>query len=407
MSHPVFNFIPAFYKNQIVNENGYSLLEPLFNEYSKYLGDCYYRLQQCSLIRSIDLCPSVVEEIYKVIDLSEDNRDKNSRGQRFFIDPSIVAFDALYYDAGLSVKCNATYSIQINELDGFTCICFDPPIDAKEIRKLYAYRAYHNYNLLRDIWGKILNHAYPQYSYSSLDAFISSCELYRSKLIGLLFGLMNASSLANIKKSVSLFTGLTHAPMNGLIKSIDGNVISIQDFDSEVTVTCKEFNSSKFHVGSEVGKYDILDIERFMVYDIFSDPARFTQYILSNNGEVLYNQILNIDINNNEKYAALLFDDNLSFDGDGLFFDMGNNTGISHDVAPGTTNYDKPWVALVDNFKNYTDSRIDNFRLYEMLRNIFIVEFETKPQDDVLQEIGQLIHRIKPSRCKCILDGKV
>jgi effector-binding domain-containing protein len=407
-SHPVFNFIPSFYRDQLIDEYGQSLIEPLFNEYAKYLGDRYYSLQQCSLVRSLDSCPTYIEEICKVIDLSEDNRDKNSRGQRFFIDSSIVAFDGLYYDVDFNVKCNFPYTVYSNELDNFACICFDPPIDAKQIGKLYAHIAYHNYHLLRDVWGKLLNYRNVNY-YSVNGNFFESCDAYKARLIGLLSGLMNASTPSNLKKSISLFIGLTHAPIDGIIKSVFGNEVTIQNIDREVKVNCKKFNAIKFHVGSELNKYDILDEEPFEVYDIFSDPARFTQYVLSNYGELLYNDILKIDINKGEKYAFLLFDNNLNFDEDGLYFDMGDNSGISNIAEPGTSNYTKPSQGLVNNFKSYTDSRINNAKIYEMVRNLFIVDslagLNYLPNYlTLLNDIKYLIRRIKPSRCKCIVS---
>ena len=46
----ILNFLPDFYKNNMVSEDGRSLLTPIFDNFINAMGDQLYQAQQISLL---------------------------------------------------------------------------------------------------------------------------------------------------------------------------------------------------------------------------------------------------------------------------------------------------------------------------------------------------------------------
>ena len=169
-----------------------------------------------------------------------------------------------------------------------------------------------------------------------------------------------------------------------------------------------EIDTVNYYIGKRVYKYDILQIQHYKVYDIFSDPARFTQLLLQNSGAILLS-LLAIDIANKEKYASLFFDKNILFDAPDLYWDMGDNTGISHTPTDATV-YPEVWTnSLITNFSAYVDSRWDSQKLYEMFRNVFIIELDSSLQSSISTLrpfISILLNIIKSSKTKYLIPSQ-
>jgi hypothetical protein len=375
------------------------------------MGDLFYRMQQTASVRSLELCPAVIEERLKTIDISNANLDTTYSGQRFFIKSSIVAYDKLYYDYLFLNPVNINYTITVDEVNQKTYIEFNTPIDQKYLT-LYAPIAYHNPNLVRDLYGKLLNYQTVTYVYTSLEDFIYSVEVYRQQLLAILFGMRHTTSLNNVAQCIGLWLGLQYAPYDGFVNAISADSISIENLLDGTTTTITatgEIDTVNYYIGKRVSKYDILQIQHYKVYDIFSDPARFTQLLLQDSGAVLLS-LLAIDINNKEKYASLFFDKNILFDSANLYWDMGNNTGVSPDPTDATV-YPEVWMSLfVTNFSAYVDSRWQSQKLYEMFRNVFIVELDLSLQGNISTLkpfISILLNIIKSSKTKYLIPAPV
>lgn len=402
MSNAIFDLLPTFYRDIFVDGNGRSLLLPLLQQYANYSGDMFYRMQQTASVRSLESCPVVIEEVIKTIDVSVPIGTNT-----FVINPSIVAFSQLYYDYTLTNPVSIAYTINVNEVDNKASITFASPIDTR-YNTLYAQYAYRNPNLLRDLYGKLFGYQTIVYDYSSLANFVSGVELYRQKLLAIQFGVKHSSNISNIAKAISLWLGYIYAPCDGFVNSISSDHIGIQDPKTGSTYTLTaigQINVVSYYIGKAVSKYDILQYANFEVYDIFSNPARFTQMLLCNSGAILLD-LLNIDLSKGEKYASLFFDKGLNFDTPNLYFDMGDNTGVSH-IPTDATVYPETWLDIfITNFSGYTDIRWNNQILYELFKNLFIIEFDLslQPQiEDLRLSLPILLDRIKPQRTKYLI----
>ena len=404
MSNAIFDLLPTFYRDIFVDSSGKSLLLPLLEQYANYSGDMLYRMQQTASVRSLQSCPAIIEEVIKTIDISAP-----IGANTFAIQPNIVAFSQLYYDAAMTNPVLPAHMISVNEVDNEASITFASAIDTR-YNTLYAQYAYLNPNLLRDLYGKLLGYQTIVYNYSSLSNFVAGIELYRQKLLAIQFGLKHSASIKNIETSISLWLGYIYAPCDGFVNSISADSIGIQDAKTGITYTLtavNQINLVDYYVGKPVSKYDILQYKYFEVYDIFSNPARFTQMLLCNSGAILLS-LLNISIANGEQYASLFLDKGLALDTSGLYLDMGDNTGVNHTPSDATV-YPETWLdILITNFSGYTDIRWNNQILYELFKNVFIVEFDLnlQPQiNDLRLSLPFLLNKIKPQRTKYLIPS--
>ena len=397
----IFDFLPSFYKERMVNADGVNVLTPIFEEYAKYAADLLAQAQQISLGRSLELCPAYIKENFKTIDVRVDSRNPKSTAIQFPIDSSTIGFDTLFYDAAFTKPVSVPYTIVRDLVADTAFVQFDAPLESG-YNTLFSRFAYWNPHLLRDLYGKLANYTSAAYNYTSLSAFTDSVEAYRRRLLGIFYGLRHASTVPNMETALGLFLGLKYAPVSGVVSSVSSKNLSIQGPDGKVVsvASVSKINVTKYPVGTVVNKYDILEEMPFLIYDIFSNPARFTQYLLCEKGALLL-WLLRVDTTNNEKYAYLSYDSGLNYD-DGLFWDMGDNTGVDH-TPINVVDYPRPATELQHRFDGYSDARWDSGKLYEMFRNVFIIELGDSTINRDL--VSYFINRIKPVHTGCIVGA--
>lgn len=410
----MFDFLPSFYRDFMVNENGVNVLEPLFTQYANCMGDAIYQAQQLASAPYLEKCPIVIEEYYKAIDLRQSNSLGNNR---YKVESDIVGIYDLYYDGALTQLFNYNffnYFIGHDEANNIRYIEFSQPLDPR-ITTLYADKVYKDKFLLRDIFGKLLNYE-KTFTFKEYwdDQFLIEYEKYRNQLLGILYTSVNGQSLESISKGLSIFMGLSYAPFDGIVKSVNGLDVTIEDFKTgkEQSVRCFIFPKDTLYVGTILKKYDIIDSDQFYLYDMYSDPARFTQFIIALNSENLLNLLIsNQSISDNERYAHLTFDSLNVFDGDNLYWDMGNNDGIDLNVPSGNNEIQPPESGLLTNFSNFNDTRFDSQKIYEMFRNLFIIQCsihdgEGGQSEFLIEDLDYFLTRLKPIYTKYLVDNQ-
>jgi len=81
---------------------------------------------------------------------------------------------------------------------------------------------------------------------------------------------------------------------------------------------------------------------------------------------------------------------------------MGDNTGF--DATPvNVVDYPRPAIEPWDRFDGYSDARFDSAKLYEMFRNMFIIELGDPTIDK--DKVVYFMNRIKPTRTGCIVNA--
>ena len=341
----IFDYLPSFYRDFLINENEENILLPLFTEYAKATNDAFFQAQQLSFAPYLDKCPIAIKEYYKIIDTNTSNY---LSGYGYKIESDIIGYSDLYYDSTFQRTVSSTYALTRHSSNGNTYINFSPSLDLKT-KSIYAKFCYKQKNLLKDIFGKLLNYQ-PTFSFKQYGTdFITEQENYRTKLLAYLYCSVNGQTLDSVTKSLSIFLGLKYAPFNAIVRESSGTSITLEDISTGNLTTISGNIKSSLSIGSVLNKYDILENDIFKIYDIYSDPARFTQYILANKSQNLLN-LLNIDTDNNEKYAFLTYDSLTAYDANNLYWDMGNNTGISHNPPVDASIYPLPPANLLTNF---------------------------------------------------------
>lgn len=388
----MFDYLPSFYRNFMVNDNGQNILLPLFEQYANAIGDALYQSQQLSSALYLNTCPIVTKEYFKIINIKESNKvGINS----YKIESDIIGFSQIYYDVNFNIEIEASFNIYNNSSDNSKYITFNSNLDSRT-NILYAKYCYKDKQLLKNIFGKLLNYQ-PNFDFMEYgENFINTQENYRNQLLAILYNSIKGQSIDVIAKSLSIFLGLKYAPFNAIVRDNSGTSITLENIKTGNLQTINGNIKSNLIIGTVLNKYDILENDIFKIYDIYSDPARFTQYIIGNKSAILLN-LLNIDIANQEQYAFLTYDSMVSFDNSNIYWDMGNNTGVSHTVPVGATNYPLPtFSSVLNNFSNYNDSRFDSQKIYEMFRNIFIIQMVNNTSSETLTEITTFLNRFKP-----------
>ena len=351
----LFDYLPSVYKDQLVDADNNNVLIPLFTQYTNCIGSMIYETQQLSQAPYLQTCPLFIKEYYKTIDVSVAN---NIGGNNYAIESSIIGFSDLYYDGNLtSLACSASnFTINNNTATGIRYITFPAPFDPKVIT-LFAKTCYHQKNLLYNIFGKLLNYQ-PVLSFIQYGSdYLTQQQNYKNQLLGLLYSSVKGQTVESITTGLSIFLDLQYNPYSSSI--IRNNTTSSITLENSLDGTLTTINGNidtTLTIGTVIPQYTILEIKNFILYDQFTDPARFTQFILSNGSQYLLS-LLNIDIADQEKYAHLDFDTNLYYDDSNLYWDMGDNTGVSQILPSDATIYTLPSAGLVTNFSSYNDSR--------------------------------------------------
>jgi len=397
----IFDFLPSFYKERMVDANGANVLAPLFEEYAKFISDLLMQAQQISLGRSLELCPTYIKEMFKTLDIRDSARDPKALSQQFSIDPRTICFDGFFYDVNFTKPVLSPYTITRNAITNTASLQFSEPFD-KGYPTLYVRNVYWNPHLLRDLYGRLAKDINVVYDYTSLAAFVDATEKYRRRLLGIFFGLRNISTIPNIEIALGMYLGLKHAPVSGTVHSVTSKKMEIREPDGNIVAveSASRMDVIRYPVGTAVSKYSIVEEMPYLVYDFYSNPARFTQYLLCEKGATLL-WLLRINKSQNEKYAFLNYDAGLNYD-DGLFWDMGDNTDF--DATPvNVVDYPRPAIELCHRFDGYSDARFNSAKIYEMFGNMFIVEIGDSAINRAA--VADFMDRIKPAHTGCIVGA--
>lgn len=396
MSNFIFDFLPSFYRDFMKDENGDNILLPLFNQYANTMGDAVSQAQQIANVLYLEKCPLFIKEYFKTVDIRSSNKYADNC---YFIDSNIISFDGLFYDSAFTIPVT-NFAVKHDISNNIRYIEFSSALNIIA-NTLYSPSCTKDKNILQDIFGNLLDykplipsnyHTTTVYNYTTnYNLLVSELEIYRNQLIALMQGLVHGPTYQNMQNSLAIFIGLKYCPFDGIVKSNDGSSIILEDILTEKLITLTGNIDTSLTVGTLVAKYTIVENLNFKLYDIYSDPARFTQYILYNKSENLLD-LLNIDTANNEAYAYLNYDSIITFDGDNIYWDMGNNTGVSHTAPGNASNYSHPGISTLNRFDDYTDSRFNNQKIYEMFRNLFIIEL---PNSNNINNITYFLNRIK------------
>lgn len=405
----MFDFLPSFYKDFMVDKNGVSVLTPLFDQYTNCMGDALYQAQQLSLVPYLEKCPIVFEEYFKIIDVRQSNRIPNTN--RYIIENDIVGIYDLYYDGALTQLFNynvINYILGHDESTNIRYIEFDAELDPR-ITTLFVDKVYKDKFVLRDVFGKLLNYEKTFTFVEYWDnAFTDQYNLYKKELLGILYTSMHGQTFESIKKGLSIFIGLSFSPFDGIVKHIgNANEVTIEDFTTgkEQIVICAGNLKDTIQVGTILNKYDIIDEDQFYIYDIFSNPIRFSQLLVSDYSTRLID-LLFIDTDNKEQYAHLTFDSLVVYDGTNIFWDMGNHTGVSNSLPVGINDINAPTNTLLSNLTTFNDSRFESLPIYEMFRNLFIIEYTGNSEGGNYEHVDKtnyFLNRFKPIYTKYLV----
>lgn len=383
----ILNFLPDFYKNNIVSEDGRSLLTPIFDNFVNAMGDQLYQAQQISILPYLFKTKFYIEETFKTIDTSNSNRYKTG----YKIDNSIIKFDGLYYDGKFTLLCNISYTIYHDIAKDIRYIVFASQINQDTI---FVKSCRKDLKTMQKIFGVLLQHVVeiPDMSLATSDYVISYLDIeslykkYYNELIAIQYGLVNGPSLTVLNNMVGIYSNLPYSPFDGIIINIDGNSVTIKDNNSTdiVTLTCTHINPT-FYLGQRITRFTILEKPCYRFLTLYDNPARFASYLLGYWG-LLTNNLLYLNKADKEKDASLYFDSQISWDDLGVCWDMGHNYGdstsptdINQPYIPSWNNNDSRFIfnpyfvdtGFVD--PGFVDG--DTQQIYEMFRNIIIFEY--------------------------------
>ena len=403
----LYNYIPSFYKDFLVDGNGNCLLDPLFDVFANAMGDAYYQALQIAMVPYLEQASPYFKETYKSIDTSFSNRYKNG----YVLDSSIIFIDTLYLDALFTIAFTGTYEIYHDIANNVRYIVFyNLASQVIEIEQdcVFSKYCYNDLKTLQNTYGFLLkyNKSIPDYNLSATDLLINFTQItedyveYKNQLLAILYGRMTGPTIQTLNRLIGIFIGLPYSTVNGTIRTIDPNAktIGIQDSKTGKIISFTLDSTASYHVGQIIEKYEILQsTQTYRLYDMFSDPARFTQFLIGNDSARLL-ALLTLDYSKQEQDASLYWDSVFGWDDTGLYWDMGNNTDASYSV-PGSivapANISSFSSSNITQFDTWYDTRFDPATptsiLYEMFRNVTILEANFTITDDLKNVLNSLI----------------
>ena len=383
----ILDFLPDFYRNFMVDDNGQSLLTPILDNYLNAMGDQLFQAQQISQALSLETTPWNLDESFVTIDTSESNRYKTG----YKIDSSIVRYNKLYFDGKFTHPCSITYTIFHDLSKDIRYLVFNSQIDQNIIFVDYCSK---DIKILQKTFGKLLRHEIdiPNLTLSPSDVVINFLDIesqyakYRNQLTAIQYGLMHTPTPAVLNSVVGIYSNLPYAPFDGIITRINSNTLDIQDDTTGniKTLTCLYVDPA-LTLGQRIKKYTILEKPCYRIFDIYSKPARFASFLLGYFGAST-NNLLYLNKGDSEQDASLYFDSFVSWDCPNVYWDMGHNFGN----PPPPTDVNQPDIPSWE----YEDSKFivnsyfvdpgfvdagfvdgNTQLIFEMFRNLIIFEY--------------------------------
>jgi len=417
----IYNYLPSFYKDFLVDNSGSPILDPLFDNYSNCMGDLYYQALQISKVPYLETAPSYFKETYKTIDTSYSNRYKTG----YKIDNSIIYFDTIYLDGLFTIAYSGTYEIyhDINNNIRYIVFLNGSPIWMDQ-NCVFTQYCYNDLKTLQNTYGFLLQYSknIPDYNLSSGDLLINFTAIdttytqYKNELLGILYGQMHGPTAESLNRMMGIYCGLPYSKVNGIVRSITANTsISVQDNSTGKLNIYTLSDTSTYSIGQIISKYQILQMVNvpYRIFDMFSNPARFTQILIQNNSLNVLN-LLTLNHGDNEKDASLNYDSVIKWDDSTLYWDMGNNTGASY-VTPGdiVAPYGMYSINNVNDtqFNTWYDSRFNTGNptpvLYEMFKNLIIMEVNMDGDkiygtNAYLNDLKLILNKLIPSYTKIL-----
>jgi len=409
----IYNYLPSFYQNVLVDSDGSPILDPLFNNYANCMGDAYYQALQISKVPYLESAPLFFKETYKSIDTKSSNKYNNG----YKIDNAIIYFNKIYLDGLFTTAYNGSWKIYHDIENDIRYIVFfnlsNNPVFLNQDYMFVDY-CYNDLKSLQNTYGFLLQHIknIPDYNNQSSPLLINFSDInlkyiqYKNELLGILYLRMFGPTIKALNTMAGLFIGLPYSTVDGIIRSKDSTNLYVQDNITGKIIQFTIDATSNYSIGQKISKYDILQNSLpYRIYDLFGNPARFTQILISGYmSKVL--KYLTLSYSDNEKDASLNYDSLINWDDSNIFWDMGNNTGtdlsIPFDiVAPDVLAY---YDNNLTQFNTWYDSRFGSNPtdvIYEMFRNIFILE--QHDSSIISDTLMGFINSIIPIYTKCIL----
>lgn len=379
---------PEFWSKQLSETTS---LQSLLLAYSYVYGDA---LQKWQMIKN-ELSPFTIDayktEYYKIIDTKKTSEPSE------YIDPT-----SFYYELPLGTFAIDIVSTNIefnNSLDHH--IVYDKVqlktfigIPAVQLlptnRYLYLRKVDIDNDNVVNTYGALFLDIRP---YFNLDIFaIYSEELYcdvinseeyrdylnnkKAQIINFIRCANEGSTLDSLEHIISVALDDPYILKDGIILDYDSNNTYVQ-YDDGTKASFQIPPKARFkQQGTRILAYEAIGECQVKMYSWHTDPARFTQALLCNNAELLFECL---DLLPNEEPTALFFDmPNLVFDSsEGLnFFDFGI-MDKPYNAYETNRDYSNPSQGLEHTYIDWTTPTLDN-RIYQVLKNIIIVEIATE-----------------------------
>ena len=415
----LLDYLPSFYTTTFLDENGNNLLLPIFDLQKKLYDDCLYQAIQIRQEMSFEKCPFFIHETNITIDTTLENQHTFQGVTGYKVDPEVIWIDTPYYDANMTLPL-ANVILNYDSYNNVKFVVFESgTVFTNTQRCVFVRNCYKDKKLLNKVYGELLNYNKDILNVNNesyvftldLQTITSNYMAYRQQLLALMYGLTMGPTITVMNNALGMFLLYTFSTMDGVVKDITSNVITVES-SSDKTLRSYTTNTTDpgLSVGSLVEKYQCLDYPSFYLYDMYSQPARFTQALLANAPYNILTKLFYLDLSANEKWAYLNWDNpNIFWDNSNLGWDMGNN--INCPLPNGSeTSYLQPYTGnLITQFVNGSDNWWDNRYtdinnsiqpVYEMFRNVAILEYDGIRNN--IDDIKYLINRIKPTYTKIV-----
>ncbi len=410
----LLDYLPSFYTKDFQDANGGSLLLPIFDLYKTLYDDCLYRTIQIRQEMSFGKCPFYIHETHITIDTTIGNKYTAGGHTGYKVDPEIVWIDTPYLDANMTIPLGAV-NVYYDSHNNIKFVVFQSTTNFANTQTCVFVRScYKDKKLLSKVYGQLLDYHedvlnvnnHNQVFQLDFVAITTRYAQYRQRLLALMYGRTMGPTIKVMNNAIAMFLLYTFSTVDGTVRGLSSTSITIESStDQKLYAYTVTSPAPGLAIGSMVSKYDCLENVNFLLYDMFSNPARFTQTLLSYEPEMNLLELLKIDLTKDEKYAYLNYDSSINWDNNSLGWDMGSGPAPAYS---GGTAYSPASVSPVTRFVGgstpWLDDRFNNIGqsipapVYEMFRNVMILEFT----NHFVNDISYIFNKIKPTYIKLL-----
>ena len=398
--------LPEFWSNQLEEE---SAMQSLLLAYSYVYGSAKTKWQTIKNELSPFTTDAYKTDYYKVIDLRQTITPTNPVNGALYFELPLNTFQIDIISKSINFTTPLPFGIIYDTVLKKTLLEMQAALFIPTDRYLYIRKIdIDNGNVVNTYGALFLDiHPYENPSFNLISSgYINSSnyEQYlqnkKAQIINFIRCAINGGTVDSLESLFSVALNLPYAEADGIIVDFNNTTTYIDYNGTTKAYLIKP--KLKFQQRNKVIQaYEAIGECPVKFYSWSSNPARFVQTLLCNNGQNLFKLL---SLQPNETPTSLYYDmPHLVYDPntDNIYFDFGIMTKPSN-AFDSTPNYLPPWTNEIYNFVSWNNPTLHPL-IYTVFKNVIICEYSNSLIN--YNWLTSILEFFRPLHCKYLIEN--